>query len=242
MSNILPTFVISVPQDRLLPAGRDWLWLAGIVAVHAALLAGAVLGPGRAKPPVAPPAVIGMLLAARPPAEAVLPKPLPAAPAPAKPRVVPRPRHTPLPLVPNAPPSERAVAAPALQSVQPDQSQAAPAAPVTVAAPSTSVPGPMPMPMPVIPPRTDAAHLNNPAPAYPAVSRRLGEQGRALFDVYILPDGSVGEVKLKRSSGYARLDEAAFGAVRRWRYVPARRGDEAIPYWYVQPITFSLDG
>jgi protein TonB len=94
---------------------------------------------------------------------------------------------------------------------------------------------------PVTPPRTDASHLNNPAPAYPAMSRRLSEEGRVLLDVYILADGSVGEVKLKRSSGFPRLDTAAAEAVRRWRYVPARRGNEPIPFWYVQPVTFSLD-
>ena len=94
----------------------------------------------------------------------------------------------------------------------------------------------------MVPPRSDASHLNNPAPVYPNVSRRLGEQGKVLFDVYILPDGTVGEIKLKRSSGYTRLDDAALAAVRAWRYVPARRGDTPIPYWYVQPITFALDG
>ncbi len=73
------------------------------------------------------------------------------------------------------------------------------------------------------------------------MSRRFGEQGRVLFDVYILPDGRVGEIKLRRSSGFRYLDEAAMQAVRRWRYVPARRGDEPIPYWYIQPIMFSLD-
>jgi len=90
-------------------------------------------------------------------------------------------------------------------------------------------------------PRTDASHLNNPAPHYPTLSRRFGEQGRVLLDVYILPDGSVGEIKLNTSSGFARLDEAALAAVRTWRFVPARRGDEPIPYWYIQPVTFSLD-
>lgn len=53
-----------------------------------------------------------------------------------------------------------------------------------------------------------------------------------LFHVYILPDGSVGEIRLKRSSGHPRLDDAALAAVRQWRYVPAKRGDEPIPYWY----------
>ncbi|MNU05823.1 Gram-negative bacterial tonB protein [compost metagenome] len=62
-----------------------------------------------------------------------------------------------------------------------------------------------------------------------------------LLDVYILPDGSVGELKLNTSSGFARLDDAALSAVRHWRFVPARRGDAPIPYWYVQPVTFSLN-
>jgi protein TonB len=95
---------------------------------------------------------------------------------------------------------------------------------------------------PVVPPRADAAHLINPAPAYPAISRRLGEQGQVQLDVYILTDGSVGEIKLKRSSGFPRLDQAALDAVRHWRYQPARRGHEAIAFWYVQPLIFSLDG
>lgn len=62
-----------------------------------------------------------------------------------------------------------------------------------------------------------------------------------LLDVYILPDGSVGEIKLKRSSGHPRLDQTALEAVRRWRYQPARRGNEPIPYWYVQPLDFVLN-
>ena len=92
-----------------------------------------------------------------------------------------------------------------------------------------------------MPPRVDAAHLNNPAPVYPAPSRRLQEEGRVLLDVHILPDGSVGQIRLRASSGYRRLDQSALDAVRRWRYVPARQGGQAIAYWYVQPIVFSLN-
>lgn len=92
----------------------------------------------------------------------------------------------------------------------------------------------------MIPPRIDASQLDNPAPSYPSRSRQLREQGRVLLDVYILPDGTVGEIRLRESSGFPRLDRAALEAVRGWRYVPARRGGEAIPYWYVQPINFTL--
>jgi hypothetical protein len=30
-------------------------------------------------------------------------------------------------------------------------------------------------------------------------------------------------------------------AVKKWQYVPARRGNETIPFWYIQPLSFSLD-
>jgi len=93
----------------------------------------------------------------------------------------------------------------------------------------------------VTPPRIDASQLDNPAPVYPPAARRLREQGEVLLSVYILPDGSVGEIRLKRSSGHARLDRSALEAVKRWRYVPASRGGEPIPYWYVQPIAFVLN-
>ena len=180
-----------------------------------------------------PPAVVGMLVSA--PAATVEPKPLPTAPQP-RPTPVPRTRPTPLPPPPKAPPSERAVAAPPPEPAA--QPQAVTAAVAQAASPAPEAKQPA---TPVSPPRADAAMLNNPAPAYPAQSRRLREEGRVLFDVYILPDGSVGQIKLKRSSGFLRLDDAALEAVRRWRYIPAKRGNEPIPYWYVQPLDFQLD-
>lgn len=93
----------------------------------------------------------------------------------------------------------------------------------------------------IAPPRSDAAHLNNPTPQYPSMSRRLGEQGRVVLNVYILADGTVGEVKIKQSSGFSRLDDAALQAVKKWRYQAARRGQQAIDFWYVQPLSFSLN-
>jgi protein TonB len=72
------------------------------------------------------------------------------------------------------------------------------------------------------------------------MSRRLGEQGRVVLDVYILANGQVGELRIKQSSGFKRLDDAAMQAIKKWQYVPARRGNEAIPFWYIQPLSFSL--
>jgi protein TonB len=89
--------------------------------------------------------------------------------------------------------------------------------------------------------RFDADYLDNPSPAYPSASRRLGEQGIALLRVYVSAQGLAETVELKASSGFARLDQAAQEAVSRWRFVPARRGEQAVAAWVQVPITFQLD-
>ncbi len=90
-------------------------------------------------------------------------------------------------------------------------------------------------------PYADAGFFSNPKPPYPPASRRMAEEGTVLLSVHIRSDGQVDEVKLKRSSGFSRLDDSAIRTVRKWRYIPARRNGQAIPYWYIQPIRFSLD-
>ena len=90
-------------------------------------------------------------------------------------------------------------------------------------------------------PRFDADYLRNPAPAYPPLSRRLREQGKVLLRVVVRADGLPDCVELRRSSGSARLDEAALEAVRTWRFVPARNGETPITATVIVPIVFSLD-
>lgn len=234
-----------------LPELPNGAWLAAVVAAHGLVLGGVAFGLSKPPEPVTPPAVAGILLPPAPAAAPPAPRAAASKPKP-KPRQAPKPK--PRPPVPPSPPSERAVTVPTEPSppLEPDVlpvahqegGTAASASPdVTEVDPlATGEPpaGPTEGP-PLTQPRSDASHLSNPAPRYPTLSRRFGEQGRVLLDVYILPDGTVGEIRLNTSSGFARLDEAALTAVRVWRFVPARRGDEPIPYWYVQPVTFSLD-
>ena len=87
----------------------------------------------------------------------------------------------------------------------------------------------------------DAAYLNNPAPAYPLLSRRNGEAGKVLLLVQVSKQGAATQVEIKQSCGFARLDEAALEAVRKWRFVPARRGEEAIAASVVVPLTFKIN-
>lgn len=80
--------------------------------------------------------------------------------------------------------------------------------------------------------------MHNPAPNYPALSKRNRETGTVMLLVKVNPDGSVDTVSLHNTSGYDRLDQAAMQAVARWRFVPGRRGDEAISASVIVPISF----
>lgn len=90
------------------------------------------------------------------------------------------------------------------------------------------------------PPRIDAAFANTPKPPYPVASRRMGEEGLVILAVHILKTGQVTEIRLKKSSGYPRLDNAAIATVKQWRYIPARQGNTPISFWHTQAIRFSL--
>lgn len=98
-----------------------------------------------------------------------------------------------------------------------------------------------PAPAAVSAARFNAAYLNNPEPKYPPLSRRLGEEGKVLLKVRVLPDGHAASVDLEKSSGFERLDESAKQAVTRWRFIPAKRGDEPIEASVIVPIVFRLD-
>ena len=92
----------------------------------------------------------------------------------------------------------------------------------------------------VVMPSSSAAYLRNPKPAYPSMSRRLGETGRSVIRVLVGADGSAKNVRLQRSSGFDRLDQAALDAVRRWRFVPGTRGGVPEDMWFNVPIDWRL--
>jgi protein TonB len=129
--------------------------------------------------------------------------------------------------------AEKAEAAPAPSVTQ------APAAPPTVSAAPAQTADSRP---PLILPNLNADYLHNPAPPYPEQARGRGEQGKVLVRALINAGGAVSELLVKRSSGFADLDRSALETVKKWRFVPARRGAEAVSAWVVVPISFSLDG
>ena len=119
-----------------------------------------------------------------------------------------------------------------------------------VVAPQPPAPPVQPLAVPPAPPapavavvaaRFDADYLHNPKPVYPSLSRRNSEEGKVLLKVRVSAQGNALDVVISKSSGYSRLDTAASDAVTRWRFVPAKRGDESVESSVIVPITFALE-
>lgn len=99
-----------------------------------------------------------------------------------------------------------------------------------------------PEPKPVyVAPAVGANYLHNPAPEYPQMARRRGEQGRVLIKVLVTSQGDASNVTLEKSSGSNYLDDAAIKAVKNWKFVPARSNNEPVSGYVTVPINFSLE-
>lgn len=113
-----------------------------------------------------------------------------------------------------------------------------------VEAPKVEVKEPLkaPEPEPVVePPRFGVAYLNNPAPNYPSMSRRSGEEGRVLLRVLVSVNGSAETVELEKTSGFERLDKAAMDVVKKWSFIPAKKGKEVVSAYVLVPVKFTLN-
>jgi protein TonB len=216
--------------------------LSLVLSAHCSAIVLAVRAPVGDAGIVTQPTIRGIVIPA-PPAEVVQAPSRREKPVDAKPLEPERPYREPPPepelefgpepeRLPALPTSETAIATPP-EPAEPEPVAAMP--PSVSAAEDNDALG-----APVTPPLAHADQFDNPAPAYPAESRRRREQGTVWLDVLILPDGTVGEVRVRESTGFERLDRTAVEAVQQWRYEPARRGREPIHYWYVQPLHFVL--
>ena len=116
-----------------------------------------------------------------------------------------------------------------------------PAAPA-VAAPVAAEPAaPLAAPAKVELPSSDADYLQNPKPAYPPISKRLGEQGKVIVRVLIGADGIPQKAEIRQSSTFDRLDQSALATAMKWRYVPGKRGGVPETMWFNVPINFVLE-
>lgn len=85
-----------------------------------------------------------------------------------------------------------------------------------------------------------ANYLFNPRPLYPAESRRRKEEGLVLLAVLVDEEGLPENVQVTQGSGHLLLDKAAVKAVSRWRFSPARLGNQCVTSQIQVPIRFKL--
>ena len=76
---------------------------------------------------------------------------------------------------------------------------------------------------------------------YPRESVQAGEEGTVLLRVPILANGRVGKLQVARSSGFARLDEAALRDAKDWLFIPARAKGQSVDTTVLVPVDFRLE-
>ena len=217
--------------SKKLPISRNAIIALVVVALHVgfiwALQSGLLM---RAVEIIVPAEVLSQFI--EPPAPKIRPVP-PAPPTPPKP--VKRAEA-------KAPaPQPLAIADPTPSPNAPTGATTPQPAPAPIAVAVAVAPAAPPSPPAIQLPSSDASYLQNPKPPYPALSRRLNEQGKTTVRVMIGADGLPQRAEVAKSSGFDRLDQAALATVMRWRYVPGKRGGVAEAMWFNVPINWVLE-
>ena len=78
-------------------------------------------------------------------------------------------------------------------------------------------------------------------PPYPAEYIRGNIEGAVEVEVYVQPDGRVGDARIVKTSGYDAFDRnTLLEAKRKWRLMPATKDGSAVPQWYRMRVVFKL--
>jgi len=80
----------------------------------------------------------------------------------------------------------------------------------------------------------------NPKPVYPQLAMSRGWEGKVLLRVSVSAEGAPLSVSLHQTSGHDSLDDAAIEAVEKWKFIPAKKGDKAVPSYVIVPINWVL--
>jgi protein TonB len=79
-------------------------------------------------------------------------------------------------------------------------------------------------------------------PNYPAISKRMNEQGSVVLRVELDEVGRIASARIATSSGFKRLDEAGLAALKSWQCNPSTRNGVAVRAVALQPFDFILEG
>lgn len=204
--------------------------LAAILLLHAAFFHALQSGLLRRAAQAMPKEIVATFITPEPAQQ-------PAKPQPATPKTVPVVKKSitaPKPAVPvvDTAPSPNAIAAPPAEAVP---LPAEPAAPVLAAPSAPAAPAA---------PRTVTSgieYLQAPQPEYPPIAKRMGEEGKAVLRVLVNDKGRPERVEVQKTSGSARLDEAARHAVLRAAFKPFIEDGRAVAAYAIVPIRFQLN-
>lgn len=158
------------------------------------------------------------------------PKPQVAPPKPVEPPKKPLPK----PIIKKAPP---------IVQKSPDFAPVEPVSAPQPTPPAAASPAPA-APAPAVEHFTEANfkanYLTNPKPEYPSIAKSRGWTGKVMLRVQVSPEGIANSVEVETSSGHEMLDEAAIDAVKKWKFIPAKKGETAVASAVIVPIVFSL--
>jgi len=183
--------------------------------------------------------------------EFIKPEIEPPPPPPIEPPKPPPPKFEPPPKLQKVTPPPPALKTPvASENIAPDDivvqenTEAVVSKEPVVAAEEPTPPAPPPAPVieePVTEASANAGYLKNPPPEYPARATQMGWSGTVILRVRVSADGTAQNVSVKKSSGHKVLDDSAITAVKKWTFVPSKRGSTPIDGWATVPIIFNSE-
>ena len=92
-------------------------------------------------------------------------------------------------------------------------------------------------------PGPDAASVpKQPAPAYPAKAKAVGQSGLVVLKLRVGPDGRVREAIVERSEPAGLFDEASLAAARQWTFEPPTEKGVRSEGWVRVPIRYDING
>jgi periplasmic protein TonB len=216
--------------DELGPTARRAL-TGGVLAAH--VLGGwALLQVDAVRQAVieAAPIMVSMIAAPEPPKPAPPPPPRPQPP---------KPRPAPAPVIAAAPSPTPAPPAFVVPAPEP-----APAPVVAVAPAPPAPPAPPAQVAPSVPrqiPPSAVRYLVEPRLTVPLLSRRLGEQGIVHLRVVVDARGQLKEASLRKSSGFARIDQQALQDIRTARFAPYTDNGQPVEWETTALLSYELD-
>lgn len=76
-------------------------------------------------------------------------------------------------------------------------------------------------------------------PTYTAEAKQAGIQGNVTMDCVVLPDGTVGDVRVTKKLD-PDLDEEAIKTLRQWRFRPGQKDGKSVPVQVFVEMSFTL--